>query len=82
MQAIFEQAKEKAGIKKEISVHGFRCSFATHLLEGGTDLRYIQELLGHVNSKTTEIYTHVSQKSLGKMKSPLDTLNLGKGGLS
>ena len=81
VQAIFEQAKEKAGIKKEISIHGLRHSFATHLLEGGTDLRYIQELLGHVSSKTTEIYTHVSQKSLGKIKSPLDTLNLGKGGL-
>jgi len=81
VQAIFEQAKENAGIKKEISVHTLRHSFATHLLEGGTDLRYIQELLGHVSSKTTEIYTHVSQKSLGKIKSPLDTLNLGKGGL-
>ena len=81
MQAIFEQAKEKAGIKKEISIHCLRHSFATHLLEGGTDLRYIQELLGHVSSKTIEIYTHVSHKSLGKIKSPLDTLNLGKGGL-
>ena len=81
MQAIFEQAKEKAGIKKEISIHGLRHSFATHLLEDGTDLRYIQELLGHISSKITEIYTHVSQKSLGKIKSPLDTLNLGEGGL-
>ncbi|MGE3062241.1 MAG: tyrosine-type recombinase/integrase [bacterium] len=80
VQAIFEQAKEKAGIKKDISVHGLRHSFATHLLEGGTDLRYIQELLGHTSSKITEIYTHVSQKSLGKIKSPLDTLNLKKGG--
>jgi len=81
VQAIFEQAKEKAGIKKEISIHGLRHSFATHLLEDGTDLRYIQELLGHISSKITEIYTHVSQKSLGKIKSPLDTLNLGEGGL-
>jgi site-specific recombinase XerD len=80
VQAIFDHAKEKAGIKKDVSVHSLRHSFATHLLEGGTDLRYIQELLGHASSKTTEIYTHVSQKSLGKIKSPLDTLNLKKGG--
>jgi len=53
-------------------------SFATHLLEGGTGLRYIQEILGHTSSKTTEIYAHVSRKSLGKIKSPLDTLNLKK----
>ncbi|MEK6689746.1 MAG: tyrosine-type recombinase/integrase [Nitrospirota bacterium] len=75
---IFRNACDKAGIKKDISVHTLRHSFATHLLEGGTDLRYIQELLGHAHSKTTEIHTHVSTKSLGKITSPLDTIELGK----
>jgi site-specific recombinase XerD len=77
---IFRNACDKAGIKKDVSLHVLRHSFATHLLEGGTDLRYIHELLGHSHSKTTEIYTHVSMKSLGKIMSPLDTLGLAKGG--
>ncbi|HQP52066.1 MAG TPA: tyrosine-type recombinase/integrase [Syntrophorhabdaceae bacterium] len=76
VQAIFEHAKVKAGIRKDVTVHSMRHSFATHLLENGTDLRYIQELLGHKSSKTTEIYTHVSNRSLSRIKSPLDTLNL------
>lgn len=74
VQNIFRMALSKSGIKKHATVHTLRHSFATHLLERGTDLRYIQELLGHANSKTTEIYTHITKKGLDKIVSPLDNL--------
>lgn len=72
-------AVKDVGITKDVSVHSLRHSFATHLLESAVDLRYIQELLGHKSSKTTEIYTHVSNKDLSKIQNPLDLI-LKKGG--
>jgi integrase/recombinase XerD len=74
IQRIFQLAREKAGIKKEVGIHSLRHSFATHLLEKGTDIRYIKELLGHFNIKTTERYLHVSKKDLVNISSPLDDL--------
>ncbi len=71
---VLKNACKIAGIKKPVTLHWLRHSYATHLLESGTDLRFIQELLGHKSSKTTEIYTHVSTKSLQKIKSPFDEL--------
>jgi len=74
LQMVIKRAALGAGIKKPVTLHWLRHSYATHLLEAGTDLRYIQELLGHNSSKTTEIYTHVSTKVLAKIKSPFDDL--------
>ncbi len=76
VQKIFDNARLSAGIKKNVSVHSLRHAFATHLLESGVDLRYIQELLGHESSKTTEIYTRVTEKNISKIVSPLDSIML------
>ena len=73
-QNIVKQAAKTAGIKKRVFCHALRSSFATHLLEAGTDIRIIQELLGHSNLSTTQIYTKVSTQQLKKVKSPLDSL--------
>jgi integrase/recombinase XerD len=76
LQEVFKLSLKKAGIHKPATLHWLRHSYATHLLENGTDLRYIQEILGHKSSKTTEIYTHVTNKSIQKIKSPFDDLDI------
>lgn len=74
LENVLKQSVNKAKIIKPVTLHWLRHSYATHLLESGTDLRYIQELLGHKSSKTTEIYTHVSTKSIQSIRSPFDDL--------
>jgi integrase/recombinase XerD len=74
LQQVLKQGLKRAGINRPVTLHWLRHSYATHLLEGGTNLRYIQELLGHKSSRTTEIYTHVSNTGMLSVRSPFDSL--------
>lgn len=74
IQQIFNNAVKKVGIKKKVTVHSLRHSFASHLLDNGTDIRFIQELLGHKHLSTTQIYTHINPASVKKIKSPFDNI--------
>ena len=76
IRLILKRAQAAAGINKPIRVHTLRHSFATHMLEKGVDLRYIQEILGHKDIKTTMIYTHVARRRLSYIASPLDDLEI------
>ncbi len=78
LQQIFRRAKTSAGIVQDVTFHSLRHSYATHLHEAGTDIKLIQELLGHNDLKTTLRYTHVSNRTLETIKSPFDMLNLKK----
>ena len=70
----FENAVRQDQIPKNLSIHSLRHSFATHLLENGTDIRYIQTLLGHSSLQTTERYTHITKRSILNIQSPLDNI--------
>jgi integrase/recombinase XerD len=74
LERVFIHACEMVGIKKKITLHRLRYSYATHLLESGTVLRFIRELLGHKSSKTTQLYTHVTAKSIQNIRSPFDDI--------
>ena len=74
IQKVFKEAARKVGLNENISFHSLRHSFATHLLEHGTDIRYVQKLLGHKSIKTTERYTHVRKTALMEISSPLDKI--------
>lgn len=76
VQSVFKRSLQNSGIRKKATVHTLRHSFATHLLDEGTDIRYIQELLGHKRLETTQIYTHVSSYSINRIKSPADKLDI------
>jgi len=74
VQKVLAQARQKAGLHKHFTMHTLRHSFATHMLEDGTDVRYVQEMLGHSRPETTMIYTHVTQKDVRRIRSPLDNI--------
>ncbi len=80
VQQVVVQVRKKTGLGAQVTSHTLRHSFATHLLENGTDLRYIQELLGHSSPKTTQIYTHVSRRDLGRIQSPVEGLSVRQKG--
>jgi site-specific recombinase XerD len=75
VQAVFKSAMNRARIKKPIGIHGLRHSYATHLLEAGTDMTFIQKLLGHRDIKTTMIYAKVGDRTISNIESPLDSFN-------